>query len=430
MGVPHTYTLGEAEVVDRFFFLLTQMADTSSRSLVDKKKKKKRMVIHGTGDYQGPSVPLGTAGVLEGLLGFGIQQLLGHIIGFGDYTVTNNSIMGGLYEPPEVKNLRDRCFVVRHREYIADINATSNFTVQSFPINPGLVSSFPWLSQVAQAFEEYYIVGMVYEYKTLSADYTTAPSASLGYVIMATQYNVLNPVFPDKVTMENYQFSNSRKPSETFIHPIECKKSVTPIHELYVRTGAVPAGADPRLYDLGVFQIATGGNNGTGTLGELWVSFEAIFCKPRLSSYAGYELLADHYQFVPASLSNAQPLANGNATLVTGSNLGTSISANVMAFPPSLQDGFFIVVYTVAGGSTALAAPSITYTNCFGEYIWLNNGTSVLSNSGSTANTLMLVLGVQLQTTRATLTFGTTGTLPSSPTAGDLYVTQSNYNLR
>ena len=46
--------------------------------------------------------------------------------------------------------------LVTHREYIADITRNSNaFAVDTFNINSGLASTFPWLAQIAGRFESY-----------------------------------------------------------------------------------------------------------------------------------------------------------------------------------------------------------------------------------------------------------------------------------
>jgi hypothetical protein len=55
---------------------------------------------------------------------------------------------------------------VSHREYIRDVygnpdlggGVIEDFQNQSILLNPGLEASFPWLSQVAQNFEEYEFV--------------------------------------------------------------------------------------------------------------------------------------------------------------------------------------------------------------------------------------------------------------------------------
>jgi hypothetical protein len=376
------------------------------------------------------------------VLGYGAQQLIKHISGFGDYKVSHNSLMNGLYDPPELANLKSRCTLVRHREYIQDVVASSNFTNSVFDINPGLVSSFPWLSQVAQAFEEYYITGMIFEFKTLSADYTTASSAALGYVIMATQYNSLNPAFADKVTMENYEFANSAKPSQSFIHPIECKKSVNPVSELYIRTGSVPSNGDQRLYDLGAFQIATGGNSGTGVIGELWVTFEVMLCKPKLVSAEGLNIQTDAYQLPYANISNTNLFgivgSNNLVPNVPGSNIGTFVpisNGNWLEFPASIETGDFVITIVIVGTSASLTAPTgPTLVNCTLLDIFENGTEAVFTNTGTAAGTFIYSIAVRINTTGsntgAILKFTLSGmALPTSPTSGDLIVQKINYNI-
>lgn len=393
--------------------------------------RRKPARIKGNGDYKA-SVGYQIGSAIGGALGYGAQHLIKYMTGFGDYKISHNSLMGGVYDPPELRNLRDRGVVVRHREYIADIVASSSFTNTAYPINPGLGASFPWLSQVAEAFEEYYITGMVYEYKTLSADYTTASSAALGYVVMATQYNVLNVNFPDKKTMENYEFSNSAKPSESFIHPIECKKSVTPVSELFVRTGAIPSGADQRLYDQGTFQIATGGNSGSGILGELWVTFEIVFCKPKLVTAIGYQLLTDHFQLQASSVTNSKPLSAA-AARQAGSNIGCTISAAgvTIVFPASVNDGNYLLTYNVSGDSGSVVAPAITTSAGVSLLsIWKNDTVSNVSNTGgSTTTTFIMMFIIQIVASSVTVSFGTGGTLLANITSGDLWITQINGSI-
>lgn len=386
-----------------------------------------RRQIKGSGNYKS-TVGARIGSEIGAALGYGAQQLVKYITGFGDYKVTSNSLMGGLYDPPEIRNLRERGVCIRHREYLLDITAASSFTLQSFPINPGLVSTFPWLSQVAEAFEEYAITGMIFEFKTLSADYTTASSAALGSVVMATQYNVLSPPFPNKQTMENYEFSNSGKPSETFIHPIECKKAATPVSELFVRTGPVPAGADPRLYDLGNFQIATVGNTGSGVLGELWCTFEVCFFKPKLVASVGLELATDHWQLF--GVTSALPLGT-SSVLQPGSQIGTVITTTGalaglnLTFPDTIIEGNYLVMWFVHGTSGTLVPPTLSITNGNQLEIWLEDSTNGVT-AGGTGSNQFLALVAQVTAPGMIIQFGALGTLPTPFVSGDLWVMQVN----
>ena len=64
---------------------------------------------------------------------------------------------------------------------------------------------------------------MLFEFRTMSADALNSVNTALGQVIMATDYNAANPPFGQKSEMENYEFGQSCKPSESQIHPIEMR---------------------------------------------------------------------------------------------------------------------------------------------------------------------------------------------------------------
>jgi len=366
---------------------------------------------------------------LGGFIGHGAQQLVKYITGFGDYQVGVNSLMPGL-QPPEIVNRSKDMVCLRHREYIGDVSGTAAFTVTSYPINPGLSITFPWLNGVAANFEEYIVNGMIFEFKSMSADFTT--NTALGSVIMATEYNVLNANFPDKKTMENYQFANSDKLSHTFIHPIECKMALTPVHELFVRTGQIPAGSDQRMYDLGNFQIATVGNPVTSVIGELWCTYEICLTKPKAgATNLGLDEATDHWRL--GTVTNANPLGT-TSVLAAGSSIGTTITAGgTITFPASTVDGLYMIYWTCSGGSVAYVPPVLTPLAGAMAFlrVWGNDANLFLPapQSGATCSTVSQIVLVQIFAGSATLIFGAAGTLPTAVTSGDLWIMQTNANV-
>ena len=146
------------------------------------------------------------------------------------------------------------------------MGGVTSFSLQSFAVNPGQNATFPWLSTIAQNYDEYIIHGMIFEFKTLSSDALNSTNTALGSVILATEYNASAPAFSSKQQMENYEFAQSAKPSVSQIHAVECMKSQTPVRELFVRPGAQAANTDIRWYDIGNFQIATVGMQAANVL--------------------------------------------------------------------------------------------------------------------------------------------------------------------
>lgn len=375
--------------------------------------------------------------LLGGVLGRGAHALFKAITGFGDYRVEHNTLMLGGMSPPEIVNSANRgSVIIRHREYLGDVLATTAFTLQQYPINPGQQLTFPWLSQVAESFEEYRLRGAIFEFKSLSSDavLSSATSSALGSVIMATQYDVLDAPFLNKMEMENYEFANSSKPSCTFYHPIECKKSLTPGGgELYVRNSAVPANADARLYDLGTFSIATVGMQAdSGVAGELWCTFEVELFKPKFNS--NWEGSVDHF-WLQGSFGPTYPLGSLTPVLAPGSSLGCRVNVleKTVYFPKGIRAGSKFLVTWLSDGSSSvtIVSPVVTPNNCAIIPFWSNGTYSIMEApaAGSTGHSF-------IQTFVVTITENTTedntwiswsgGTFGNGTYVKDLIIEQVN----
>jgi len=122
------------------------------------------------------------------------------------------------------------------------------------------------LAQVAANYEQFEIEGLIFEFRSLSADALSSTNTSLGSVMMATQYDVEDPIFASKYEMLNYEFATSGKPAQSMVHMIECERRQTVLSDLYTAwNNQIPAGTDPRFYNLGRFCIATQGLQGNSS---------------------------------------------------------------------------------------------------------------------------------------------------------------------
>lgn len=369
--------------------------------------------------------------VLGGAAGSGIAKLLG----FGAYRVKSNSLLDE-GQSPAAMHSTNSSLRVRHREYIGDIvsSSTANaFNSNVYPINPGQSSVFPWLAPIASQYEQYKILGMVFEFKTLSADAVASSQANMtiGGIIMSTNYNAVAPVFANKQAMDNAEYTTSAKPSQSLYHAIECAPGSYATSQLFVRNGAPPANSDLRMYDLGNFQIASFGIAATSVvLGELWCSYEIELSKPVSNFASGDLVLTDHYKL--GTVTNTSPLGTASI-LATNSSIGGTIDAlgRVYTFPANITSGQFLVVYQVVGTAAALVAPGLTVTGCNVATTWLGSAgptlTNVIDNAGSTSARYIRSFIVDFNVpgaSAATIAFGTGGTLPSAAVGGDLYITQ------
>jgi hypothetical protein len=357
------------------------------------------------------------------------------IRGHGDYYLSGNVISTD--SVPDFANNR-RTTIVTHREYIADIvsSSTANtFLTQQFSINPGLSVSFPWLSTVAANYEEYRILGMVYELKSISSDALNSQQTNLGYVIAATQYNPYSPPFQSKQQMDNYEFAVSVKPSLSVMHPIECKKSEVAVGDLlFTRTGAV-TGQDLRLYDWGVLTVATGGIQGTSVaVSELWCTYKIELLKPKIAvslAGTGLKLLGDHYVLPYAQVTSTNYFGVTGIAVSSTSNMGSVLGPTGTFSIPTLANQYsnFAIIYAVKGNSTAVSPPLMNaVANCQTLNVCNNNSSDLISSN--TTDSWMKSIGFFTTSPdqgTPQLSFSS-ATLPTSIVSADLYIFTIPYN--
>lgn len=251
-------------------------------------------------------------------IGRNAGRLISRITGMGDYKVQGNSLLNTA-TIPTFRQMSDGVEIC-HREFITDITGSTLFNVIALSINPGLNTTFPWLSSIAQNFEQYEMRGLIFEYRPSSGSAVSSTSSALGVVVYATDYNSLSPNFTTKQEMESYEYSSSTAPFSQMLHPIECAPKLNTISTYFIRNTSVPNNADIRLYDMGTFQYATQGMQSAYNVGELWVSYHVVFKKPRILPNSPY--MYCHITESPtASAASAHALGTSGGQISDKSNL-------------------------------------------------------------------------------------------------------------
>jgi len=366
----------------------------------------------------------------------------------GNMTIKRNSLwLGGSL--PHVKNVqKGEGMIVKYKEFITDINSSgtstngvSNFQLQNFTIQPGLLETFPWLSQLAANFQQYEFEGMVFEFRSLQADSVVNAnnSSAYGEVIMATNYNSAAPNFPNKQQMLESEYVTNCKPSCNQLHPIELKPQLNVDTHLYIRTGGVPTNQDQRLYDIANFQIATQGLQAVNSLvGELWVHYHIVFYKPISGGTAsGNNIPTDKFQ----STNPTGLLPLGSTQNQTLNQLGgtiTSSNGSIYSFPSNVVQGVYLVNFVVEGNSVTPVSyipPLVTVRNgtilqVLSSGTGFDKSTFVFNPAAATFTTsFSLTFLMQVTSSNATIQFSPNGTFPNTPSFGDLIVTEVNANL-
>lgn len=280
--------------------------------------------------------------------------------GQGEY-VSNDIVNGGVGNPaPMFHANNEGTVVLSNREYIADIFAPSTagaFVNQTFPLNPGIEKSFPWLCQVAENYEEYTLHQCIFTYKATVADFAAA-TGQVGQVVMATQYNASAAPFADKQTMMQYSFACSGKTSQDLLQGVECDpRKLSGARGHFVRNGPIPVGVtgDLNLYDHGTLNIAISdcpsGYVGQ-QMGELWVSYTVELRKPKFVTANGWGIGRDYFF---ATRTDAR------FPFQTGANayLGQQNSIGIQLVLPPAPGVTIITPYTDTQNMIALSVPGV-----------------------------------------------------------------------
>jgi hypothetical protein len=303
---------------------------------------------------------------------------------------------------PNIRSQPNGDCKIHHREYIKDITANSGtpsaFLVESLAINPGIGSTFPWLSQVAQRFERYKFDKLHFIYET------EAPSTLGGSLVLAIDYDSSDPAPISKQQALAYKNSVRSAPWNECKHS-SAREDLSQQKQYYVRPGAVPANADVKLYDTGnLFVISQGVTTASAVLGELYVEYDVVLHTPALQ---GYPLVGGSFT-AGGTQSNAAPL--GSTPTADAQNIGIALDSNsILSFSDM---GDYLVTYYLGGvGLTAITAA-------------LGPGLTALPNAGFILNAAGS-LGLLFTTVRVNNLIGATidfGAIATSYSAGYLAI--------
>lgn len=335
--------------------------------------------------------------------------------GLGDYSVSRN-VFAGNRLPEIVNQPSGGGTIIRFQEYLCDVftSSTANtFNIQSYYLNAANSTTFPFLSQIACNYEQYDFEGCLFEFRSTSANALNSTNTALGSVMMATQYDSYDSAFDSKIAMLNYEFSTACKPSENCMHMIECDPRQTTVNELYtLYDQGPPANADIRLYNLGLFSIATTGFQGTSVnIGQLHVTYQVRLLKPKLFTTLG--LTSGYYLLANTLYSNAFPLGVAPITQSTTETIGIVQGPTTLTFDRSFSKSYYrIEIYWLGAVNAVLAYPTVTYTNC------TSTSSGSIPSNGVNTNTACLLLGIVTDGNglQPVVTLSAAGTLPATPT--------------
>jgi hypothetical protein len=165
--------------------------------------------------------------------------------------------------------------LIRHSEYIADINGSVGFaTPLVLNCNPGLQANFPWLAQIANAYEKFIVKSIEYRFAT------EAPTSTTGSVFLSPEYNP-----QDSAPLSKQEtFQNEDTVRTVPWEDVGCKiptKYLRVYNEYFVRAGTLPVNQDLKTYDPLIMYVCTQGQANANLVGEIWVDYEIELINPQ-----------------------------------------------------------------------------------------------------------------------------------------------------
>jgi hypothetical protein len=251
--------------------------------------------------------------------------------------------------------------IIRKRELLSSITGSVNFTVaQTYALNPGLASSFPWLSTQAMGWEQYRFRKLRYIF------YTRTGTSTPGSVMLVPDYDAADAVPINEQQAMDYKDAKEEAP---WVVEFCCDLTPSALHpggRKFIRQGVV-VGTDIKTYDAGnMFVITTDGT--AVNWGKVFVEYEVELAVSQL----------------PQGVLN---VASGIATATTTTN-----SLAGMVYSPGANGAIILAGTANSLSWTGLGVGleySLTYTapvNTFTlNYSSLVGGTVISTNSAVAA---------------------------------------------
>lgn len=264
---------------------------------------------------------------------------------------------------------------VTHRTFLSPVSNEAAFTIEKYPTNPALASTFPWLSKIAARYDKYRYKKLKFEYRSVAA------TSTAGVIMMSFDFDASDTTPGSKLvqaqTVPNAE-NNSWMNNDLTIKTDNLWR--------FTRQGTV-TGTDIKTYDYGNLFISSLYGNGVVS-GELYVDYIVELDKPShpaplaMTITAGSVLgapftssvvltgLAQPWSVVPSLPTTTLQADTPGEYLLIQRVLGTGITA--MANPTT--DGVVTLKLQVIGATNSMSVWKVRLDKS--DYIAFNNVTA------------------------------------------------------
>jgi len=257
------------------------------------------------------------------------------------------STKNGLHVAPLAvsKNIRSHEMRTRlqEKERFTNIPGNAGFAVvASHGCNPGIYSSFPWLSTIASNYDKYIFHKLVYRYRTLKG--TTNP----GNIIVGFDYDTQDLAPVDALGMTQLGEYSDGAVWDVFELHVPCENN-----ERYIRGASV--GGDKKLYDMGRLFVSAESCTDTSDQGYMEVEYDVtLLHKNNNVSRFGSSLIGWFQGGPGVDLVGIGQIVPWQKAVIPN---GIGYNAGVFQIPK----GNWLVIVTVHISGNAITSPSARF---------------------------------------------------------------------
>ncbi len=196
-----------------------------------------------------------------------------------------------------------------HREKVAKLTTpgTGAYSVLgSYALNPGIASTFPWLSNEAQGWESYRFNRLRFIWVP------TSGTATVGNIIMGPDYDAADAAPAAETFFSSYTNAEEANVWARFASDLDPDLLSGDMRRKFIRSTALSANLDIKTYDSGTFYVASTDDAAANT-GKLWVEYDVSLFNPQVPP-GGFQATGTLVN--SADISTTQPF--GSAPVATG----------------------------------------------------------------------------------------------------------------
>lgn len=220
--------------------------------------------------------------------------------------------------------------VVKHKEFMGIVPAcpaNKTFSSNAHSLNPSNVNLFPWLSQIAQQYEQYRFKKLKFTFSSTCRNATATESLTTGTIAIACQYNPDSPAYSSLDEIMCAQGVRHTTITTQKDLSFYCNTNMATINGPAIRAVGTPPSSstmDNVRYNLGDISIAvadTPSGFAGESIGQMFVEYEIELSVPRKFASSGYTIRQHRWGFTAITHSTYDDytpvVENGGAILGT-----------------------------------------------------------------------------------------------------------------